>query len=497
MEIVAILLIVAMVRAQLPTEPTLTISLVRSVGTVTVARDVTQIPVSLEIATGSDSETIATWLAMTNQQLADLINIPAIKSSPDLIKTFITQSNSIGEILIKIGKSLNLVQKYRSPGIKTPTLNPCAGSIMDNFKVGVFTVRETIKNSYESLKSIWKVGSIETASDEYNRLQNFLNDARSVIQDLDMNVENHLHILESVTSGSVSPAITATIQRFSCISDADFDKITLKKCQKVDNGLLCNFIVDTYSTTTVYKHYIPVNYYGVAAVVPEGHILVKSFDNDESGLIKCEEEKLSIINSCKFVPWENAKHLFEKDPIEAVENNNFSFTNDILPRQLMDNSVLIMDRELDIKVTSPDGKPDVTITNLSPFILSFYKNDSLLLTKDKVSYKFNGALETQTVQTQISIFNYTTTGAMRTKAIMQSSWSMSWPEIARYAGLILQVVVAPVALTTCSLSVYAIIRAISRRRQRSRHIMQSQRMPMRHNYNVNKKFTRSAGFPTR
>jgi hypothetical protein len=83
------------------------------------------------------------------------------------------------------------------------------------------------------------------------------------------------------------------------------------------------------------------------------------------------------VNNCKFIPWNNAKHLFEKYPINAVANKNLSFTTDILPRQLPDHCALITNNDLDFKVISPDERLKIMIMNLSPFIFSIYKNESI------------------------------------------------------------------------------------------------------------------------
>ncbi len=60
----------------------------------------------------------------------------------------------------------------------------------------------------------------------------------------------------------------------------------------------------------------------------------------------------------------------------------------------------------------------------------------------------------------------------------------------KYASVILQVVVLPVALTTCSISVYAIIKAIKRRRKKSKRARIDKKYALRRNFELNKKVAR-------
>jgi UDP-galactopyranose mutase len=92
----------------------------------------------------------------------------------------------------------------------------------------------------------------------YTALVNFYNDVRASVQDLESKLEIHLQMMESLTARQVTPHLTAKIQELSCVPEAEFDKIEMDTCIKVDTGLYCTFYISTYSATTSYKQYIPV-----------------------------------------------------------------------------------------------------------------------------------------------------------------------------------------------------------------------------------------------
>jgi hypothetical protein len=166
------------------------------------------------------------------------------------------------------------------------------------------------------------------------------------------------------------------------------------------------------------------------------------------------------VNNCKFIPWNNAKHFLKKYAINAVANNNLSFTTVIIPRQLPDHCALITNNDLDFKVISPDERLKIMIMNLSPFIFSIYKNESINAWKRHKQLQIQKRAWIANHSNTITIVKYNNWCYARQSA-KTIHVGTSWPEIARYAGLILQVVVVvPVALTTCTLNVYAIIRAI-------------------------------------
>jgi hypothetical protein len=83
-------------------------------------------------------------------------------------------------------------------------------------------------------------------------------------------------------------------------------------CIKVDTGLYCTFYISTYSATTSYKWYIPVNYNGIEVKLPGQNIVVKSSETDGQGLLCCEKPPVFSINSCSFQNWDPIKHLLRE-----------------------------------------------------------------------------------------------------------------------------------------------------------------------------------------
>jgi hypothetical protein len=104
-------------------------------------------------------------------------------------------------------------------------------------------------------------------------------------------------------------------------------------CIKVNTGLYCTFYISTYSATTSYKRYIPVNYNGIEVKLPGQNIVVKSSDTDEQGLLYCGKPPVSSINSCLFQNWDPIKHLFERDPLLSIRSCGFTFADIPLPMQ--------------------------------------------------------------------------------------------------------------------------------------------------------------------
>src|SRR5450830_955954 len=246
------------------------------------------------------------------------------------------------------------------------------------------------------------------------------------------------------------------IGRLPCLSDLHLIDLTLNNCTKIDNGLSCEFLLNVSTNPINYEHYLPVIYDGASVELPRDHILVKAINSDEMGLINCTVTELSIVNFCTFKTWDFAKHLFETDPLLAIENNNFIFIDINEPLQLPNQSVLIMDNDYHIALTS-DNDTASNLTNLSPFILSFYKDSSLTISKKKLNYSFKGSLNDNVTITQISIFNLTTIEYMHAKASLLHFWYITWPEVAKYLGIATQVVAAYIVIISCALCAYAIV----------------------------------------
>jgi hypothetical protein len=253
--------------------------------------------------------------------------MPGILNSEDNISNFGAQSAGIESSINDSIKYIQIISKYRGPGIPIPETAICAGQVADNIKSYVFQTKETVTNSHGTLDLQWTQNDILPQTTAYANLVNFYNDVRASVQDLESKLETHLQMMESLTSGQVTPHLTAKIQELSCVPEAEFDKVQMDTCIKVDTGLYCTFYVSTYSATTSYKRYIPVNYNGIEVKLPNHNIVVKSSDTDEQGLLYCDKPPVSSINSCSFQNWDPIKHLFERDPFLAIQNCNFTFAD--------------------------------------------------------------------------------------------------------------------------------------------------------------------------
>ena len=137
-------------------------------------------------------------------------------------------------------------------------------------------------------------------------------------------------------------------------------------CIKVDTGLYCTFYISTYSATTSYKRYIPVNYNGIEVKLPGQNIVVKSSDTDEQGLLYCEKSPVYSINSCSFQNWDPIKHLYERNPLLSIRNCGCMFADIPLPMQTYDYSVFIMDPLFEIAINPAQGTPPIPEGALSP-----------------------------------------------------------------------------------------------------------------------------------
>ncbi len=77
-------------------------------------------------------------------------------------------------------------------------------------------------NSYGTLDLQWTQNDILPKTTAYTELVNFYNDVRASVQDLESKLESHLQIMEILTTGQVTPHLTAKIQELSCLPEAEF-----------------------------------------------------------------------------------------------------------------------------------------------------------------------------------------------------------------------------------------------------------------------------------
>ena len=109
----------------------------------------------------------------------------------------------------------------------------------------------------------------------------------------------------------------------------------------------------------------------------------------------------------------------------------------------------------------------------------------------KTEYIFSTAdfLETAPTNLQVSIFNETFIAAMHLRALQQTLWELNWEQLLYFGLLLLQVVVAPVAIVTCAISIYTIFKSVKRRRRRKRDRQMSLKS-LNTNYKENKRYNK-------
>lgn len=469
-------------------EASKTIGIMRKTGTINIANNIQQVEFSLIIKTGNLEDPVLTWLSECQNKLASVLEIPAIKN-PDSILTFGALSASVSQATEQSIKLISNIHQYKQAGKPTPQLRQCAGTIEDNVRDIVFMYKETLSSSYESLNPLWTVSDVKPKSVGFTTITNFYANIRSAAYDMRDHLEKLLHMLEALTSGVLNPALLANIQEHSCVDISAFDNIILRGCKKIDIGIYCELSVQIFGGVTQYNRYSPISYQGVEVRVPPNAYVVKGTDNDDTGLLYCDGEFLSTINRCKFQHWEDVKYLFSKDAATILKNCNFTFKTPNLPMQLPDQSILIQDSSYDLTISNLDGINPVSLENLSPFIVSLNKNSRLNIDKDRVHIQYRGFLETAPTNLQVSIFNETFIAAMHLRALQQTLWELNWEQLLYFGLLLLQVVVAPVAIVTCAISIYTIFKSVKRRRRRKKDRQMSLKS-LNTNYKENKRYNK-------
>jgi hypothetical protein len=417
-------------------------------------------------------------------QLVKMETIPGVNEQPTIkAETFrqIAQSNvTIDSIVAK----LNTIYKYRSDTVRNPT-EPCSEDIAHNLDLIIYAAVGFIKSSVTAFGTSYPADKIVPGGADYSDLVNVLQDAYLHLRTIEDEAGAYLEKLEVLTSGQVSPAISAAVQLSSCVVEGEIDNIYLKSCEKTSLGLLCSLQVEIFLASARYTTHIPINYNGVQVQLPENKILVKSKDNDY-GLLSCPDKE-SFVKDCTYQNWEHAKDIFNENPMELIEKFNFTIAEPPLPKQLKDGSVLITDKRVKIS-TKADDQDEKIVPNESPMAISFPKTTTCLTVLGKTKLKFKGGTLDSGLNVITSSFNTSTILAMHVKALKQTG--LNWGEIFKYASLVLQVVVLPVALTTCSISIYAIIKALRRRRKRNKRARIDKKYALRRNFELNKKVAR-------
>jgi len=454
-----------------------------------VSQDKEEFPLQLRFKVFSDLDYQVNLLNNIKTALHTIEEIPGVKNQQDVKISAVRQIMQSVVTADAIILKLNTIFKYRGSDIKTPT-EECFTEVAHNLDLLIFAAENFISSSIKALKP-FTVSEITVGSTGLSEVLNVLQDAYLHLRSVEDKTADYLSKLESLTSGTLSPDIYAMVQMSPCVASGELDKITLKSCEKTTAGILCSIEVETYLSNKNYEIYGPVNYAGVQIILPENKYLAKSPENTY-GLLTCRDEAIEMVNDCIFSDWDPAEYIFGPDHQKAIENSNFTLSDPPLPYQMYDSSIMIMDKRVSIKIRVGQGT-EKDISNTSPMCLNFGKNAAVTAVIDKIKLKFKGGTLDSGFEIITSMYNASTIAFMHSKALKLAFWNADWVNIMRYFALILQIVVLPVAFTTCSLSIYALIRSLLNRRRKKRKIRRQQKYKLKRNYLINEQAVKKTG----
>jgi hypothetical protein len=144
-----------------------------------------------------------------------------------------------------------------------------------------------------------------------------------------------------------------------------------------------------------------------------------------------------------------------------------------------------------VRVSIRDGQAgDKDINNVSPMSLSFSASSTVTTILDKTKLKFKAGSLDRGFEIVTSSLNATIISVMHEKALRDAVRDMDWNNIFKYLSFIIQVLVMPVAVTSCSLSLYAVVRSVLSRRRRKKKEKMAQKYNLRRNYEMNKRMAK-------
>ena len=451
-----------------------------------VSQAKTEFPITLLLKVFDNLTYQVNLIRGINSNLEKIKQIPGIRDGPEpLMRKIILQIASVQATANLIIEHITSIYEYRNANEKVLPDIACGVEVKNNIDVGIFTADNFLQASMEALDTTITVDQMVVGNPKYISVLNMVQDAYTHLVALDEKIMEFLEVLESVTSGQVSPKVSSLIQLSRCVESAKMDKVKIKSCEKTTQGLVCLMHVEIYNESHRYLTYVPVNYNGVEVSIPPGTILAKSKD-EKYGLLTCREEDEEVINDCSFSTWAATEHLFSGDPFSAILKSNFSLAEPPLPFQSFDTGVVIMDSRIKIKRKTGEN-PEKDIVNTSPIKISFDANTLLTTVLDQTILNFKGGALQTGVEMEISLYNASAIALMHEKALEDAFSKMDWANILKYFGLIVQVAVLPVAFTTCSLSVYAMITSILRYRKRKRKEKIEKKYNLRRNFEQNKR----------
>jgi len=446
-----------------------------------------EFPMTFRMNISSDISFVLGLLENIKTELMKIEKIPGVQGQVAVNETMFRSVRQSVVVANSTAKKLKLITKYVGPTEIVPN-ELCAIEVQNNLDLQIFAAERMITNSVLAVGLDHGIAEMAPGKEAYINVLNVLQDSYLHLRTIEGRVSDMLEKLEALTSGQISPAIYSSAQLDDCILEGEADKLTLKKCVKTTTGLLCYLDVEIYTKNEKYLTYIPVNYNGVQILLPDKKILAKSTDGTY-GLLSCRDEEEELINDCIFNPWEFTEKLMGPNPESYLYLFNFTLAEPPLPLQTVDGSVLIMDKR--VRVSIRDGQAgDKDINNVSPMSLSFSASSTVTTILDKTKLKFKAGSLDRGFEIVTSSLNATIISVMHEKALRDAVRDMDWNNIFKYLSFIIQVLVMPVAVTSCSLSLYAVVRSVLSRRRRKKKEKMAQKYNLRRNYEMNKRMAK-------
>jgi len=461
------------------------IGLVQATNYMEVSSKKVEFPLTILMTVFNDLGYQKTLLTELKAKFEGFKTMNGIKDMPDETKAgLILKVTAINELLSDTEKYATTVYGYKNTDIEAITSTSCAVQIKNNVDTDIFAAANFLTASIDVLGNAFTAEQLVNGSEQLSRVLNVLQDSYHHITTLNEKIIRYINDLESLTSGHMSPSVSAYVQQSRCVAESEMDHIKVLSCRKNIKGLVCDLEVEIYESSQKYLLYRAVNYDGVEITIPDEHILVKS-PNNKYGLLMCRDEPVETVNDCIFTPWSHTSVLFSDDPVNALLLSNFSLSPPPLPVQTYDTGVLIMNSDVFIK--SKTGTSTKDVENKSPMKIRFDQSTSIVTEIEQTVLEFKGGNSATNLEIELTVYNSTSIDLMHEKALKDALDNFDWVNIMKYFGLVVQVAVLPVAFTSCSLSVFALIKSILSYRKKQRKEKLENRYNLRRNYELNKR----------
>ena len=449
-----------------------------------VSNSKSEFPLSIILTTYSNHTFQKTMLSKLREKFNGILNMNGIK---DLQETSLEgiqiKITSLQEILNNTESHIDTLSGYKDAEAPESVPSSCSVEIKTNLDVSLYAAEYFISASIDALGNSFTTAQLVNGNEAMGRLTNTLHDSYIQLTALSDKAAKIVTEFEALTSGMLLPSINAYVQQSVCVESAKFDHLKLLSCRKDKKGLWCDLSVEIYEDSSIYMSYTGINYNGVEIELPEDQTLVKSASG-KYGLLHCRDEP-DLIKDCIFRPWSHTTILFGDDPVKSLLESNFTLAPPPLPIQLHDTSVLVSNKDTVCK--SKNGNIIKDLENKAPMAIKFGAGFSIITDTEQTKLEFKGGMQGTNVEFEFSVYNATSIDLMRFKALQNARDALDWQTILRYASIVFQVIVLPIAFTSCSLSVYALVRSIIGYRKKKQKDKINKKYDLRRNFEMNKR----------